>query len=259
MTLHNPTTFSNWLAPHSLEWYEQLGILQQRYEYSWASSLTEPNGESIFDELVAQSIVDKKVLDVGCGHGEFTLKCSLLAKEIIGFDVTNHFIQTGLNNTRPNASFIVGNTKDGLPFQTNEFDCAYIKKGPTSAYPSLKNVVKQGGSVIGLHPGDASGKELPLLFPNLFELSTGTPILDTIKERLVSSDFSDAAIETINTIEYFETPLDILKLRCFGQQPSIYESLKEKNLYEITTIFEQHATENGLPITFSRYIVKAII
>ncbi|MEC1179412.1 methyltransferase domain-containing protein [Metasolibacillus meyeri] len=259
MTLLNPTTFSNWLIPHSVEWYEQLGNLQQRYEYSWGSSLTGPNGESLFDEIVAQAIVGKKVLDVGCGHGDFTLKCSLLAKDIVGFDVTNRFIQTGLNNTRPNASFVMGNTKDGLPFPKDEFDCAYIRKGPTSAYLSLKNVVKKGGTVIGLHPGDTIGKELPILFPNLFEPTIGTPILNKIKENLASSDFSESTIETINSIEYIHSPEDILKLRCFGQHPSIYEALKEKNRDEITAIFEQHATTSGLPITYSRYIVKASI
>ena len=259
MTLLNPTTFSNWLIPHSLEWYAQLGELQQRYEYPWASSLAKPNGESMFDEILAQTIVGKKVLDVGCGHGEFTLKCSLLAREITGFDVTNHFIQKRLNTARSNASFVVGNTKNGLPFQTNEFDCAYIRKGPTSAYPSLKNVVKKGGAIIGLHPGDALGRELPILFPNLFESTIGTPILNKIKENLANSDFSESTIETVNSTEYFQSPEDILKLRCFGQHPSIYETLTVENLDEIASTFKQHATANGLPITYSRYIVKATI
>ncbi|KYG89450.1 methyltransferase type 11 [[Bacillus] sp. KCTC 13219] len=259
MTLLNPTSFPNWLAPHSIPWYEQLSNLQHRYEYVWRSSFTEPNGEMIFDEMVVQNIIGKKVLDIGCGHGEFTLKCSVLAKDIVGFDVTNRFIQTGLLHTKGNVSFITGNTKNGLPFQENEFDCAYIRKGPTSGYPSLKKIVKQGGTIFGLHPGDKTGKELPLLFPNLFAPTTGTPILDTIKARLASSKFSNKSIETIDSFEYIQSPDDLLKLRCFGQHPSIYKILKQQNLDEITTIFEQHATEKGLPITHSRYIVKAVI
>ncbi|GGA86913.1 hypothetical protein GCM10008025_32250 [Ornithinibacillus halotolerans] len=60
-----------------------------------------------------------------------------------------------------------------------------------------------------------------------------------------------------NSTEYIKTPTDVLKLRCFGQEPSIYETLKDNNIREITHIFEDNATVNGLPITHSRYIVRA--
>lgn len=259
MKLIDPTTFADWLPPHSIDWYKQLSNLEGKYIYSWESTLTEPNGESIFDKEVAHIIANKNVLDVGCGHGEFTLKCSLLAKEIVGFDVTDNFVQTGIENKKPNVSFVVGNTKNGLPFETDKFDCAYIRKGPTSAYPYLKNVIKKSGEIIGLHPGDEMGKELPLLFPNLFQFSKGTPILDVINQRLDISNFSYSKIEEINSIEYINSPLDVLKLRCFGQHPSIYETLKEKSLSEISKVFEKSASEDGLPITFSRYIVRATV
>ncbi|WHY86805.1 methyltransferase domain-containing protein [Neobacillus novalis] len=249
----------NWLPPHSIEWYKQLSNLQGKYIYSWNSTLTEPIGESIFDKEVVQIIVNKKVLDVGCGHGEFTLKCSSVAKEIVGFDVTDHFVKAGKENKKKNVSFVVGNTKDGLPFEPDEFDFAYNRKGPTSAYPSLRKVVKNGGELIGLHPGDELGKELPLLFPNLFETLQGTPILDTINQRLEISKFSHSEVEVVNSIEYLHTPLDVIKLRCFGQNPIVYETLKEENLSDISKIFEQNTTNEGLPITFSRYIVRAIV
>ncbi|GLC88543.1 class I SAM-dependent methyltransferase [Lysinibacillus piscis] len=259
MKLLDPTTFENWIPPHSIKWYKQLSHLQKNYEYPWRSVLSEPNGESMFDQIVMQTIPNKKVLDVGCGHGEFTLKCSLVAKEIVGFDATDNFVQVGNDNKKSNASFIVGNIKDGLPFKAEEFNCAYIRKGPTSAYLALKQVIKKGGAIIGLHPGDALGKELPLLFPHLFEISEGTPILDSIEQKLKLSNFSQSHIKTVDSTEYIQSPLDILKLRCFGQHPSIFETLKEKNLTPITTIFEQNATEKGLPIHFSRYIVQIIV
>lgn len=66
-TLTNPTTLPHWLQPHSLAWHKQLSELQHTYHYDWNSTLTAPNGETIFDEEVLQMITDKKVLDVGCG------------------------------------------------------------------------------------------------------------------------------------------------------------------------------------------------
>lgn len=259
MELINPTTLAAWLPPHSLEWYKQFGELQGKYQYSWNSTLTEPNGESVFDKEVLQNIINKKVLDVGCGHGDFTFKCSSYAKEIIGFDVTDNFVKTGKEVEKKNVSFVVGNTKEGLPFQRDEFDFVYNRKGPTSAYPELSRIIKKGGKLIGLHPGDELGKELPILFPNLFEELQGTPILNTVNQRLEISDFSHWELEVINSIEYLHTPLDVIKYRCFGQSPKMYEILKEKNLDVISKIFNQNSTEIGLPITFSRYLVRAII
>lgn len=259
MGLINPTTLAEWLPPHSIEWYKQLGILQGKYEYSWHSTMTEPNGESIFEEAVRQIVKDKKVLDVGCGHGEFTIQFSKEAREIVGFDVTDNFIKAGNENKNSNVRFAVGNIKNGLPFKTEEFDCAYNRKGPTSAYPLLHQIVKKEGQVLGLHPGDALGRELPLLFPNLFESVQGTPILDTLKQRLEISNFAFSEIEGVTSTEYLQNPMDVLKLRCFGQNPKIYERLKEENLTEISRIFERNACKEGLPITHSRYIIRAIV
>ena len=70
MKLMDPTSLAGWLTPHSLKWYRQLSLLEGKYVYPWNSSLTEPNGESVFDREVAKMIPGKKVLDVGSGHGE---------------------------------------------------------------------------------------------------------------------------------------------------------------------------------------------
>lgn len=256
--LLDPSKHPDWLEPHSIEWYEQLGELYRKYEYPWNSLLTKPNGESIFDEEVFSMIEGKKVLDVGCGHGEFTIQCSSVAKEIIGFDVTNRFVEKGNQNKKTNVSFVLGNSKNGLPFEQNEFDCAFIRKGPTSAYPLLNQVVKKDGKMLGLHPGDDSGKELLNLFPNLFKQNKGNT-LDIIKQRLKNSKLSRTDIEIVNSIEYLQSPIDVLKMRCFGQKKTVFNELRDKNMQRIRNIFEQNAVNDGLAITFQRYIVRAIV
>lgn len=254
--LNNPTTFSEWLTPHTLEWYEQLANLQHMYKYNWNSTISTRNGEYIFDEEISNMIKNKKVLDVGCGHGEFTKYCSSFARQIVGFDVTEDFLEVAKINKQSNLSFVVGNTKQGLPFEKAEFECAYIRKGPTSAYPALTEIVQKGGTILGLHPGDEQGKELPQVFPNLFHHSSGTPILDKINSQLEKSNFTTFEVIHIASSEYLHSPLDVLKYRCFGQKNSIYERIKKEDLEVITKIYDQNSTAQGLPITHSRYIVR---
>ncbi|WP_316572753.1 methyltransferase domain-containing protein [Neobacillus sp. YIM B06451] len=257
--LTDPAALSDWLPPHSMEWYKHIGNQEGKYRYTWSSSISEPNGETVFDAEVLKMVKDKKVLDIGCGDGEFTLQCAEIAKEIVGFDATETFTAAGNEKKRANVSFVTGNSKNGLPVELGPFDCAYIRKGPTSAYPFLKEAVKEGGTVLGLHPGDELGKELPLLFPIFFEKKEGTPILNQIRKRLEAGSFSSAEIEHIEATEYLHMPVDVIKWRCFGQKPSVYKRMLEDNLAEITKIFEKNSTQAGLPITFSRYIVRITI
>ncbi|OXT18284.1 class I SAM-dependent methyltransferase [Bacillus infantis] len=255
----NLTSIQGWLAPHSIEWYEQLGKLEGKYLYPWDSFINEPNGESIFDSEAEELSVNQKVLDVGCGEGRFTMHFASFAKEIVGVDASEAFIMEGHRQRMPNVSFINANTKSGLPFANKEFDFAYIRKGPTSAYPLLKKAVKDGGHILGLHPGDSQGRELPGLFPVLFEEKTGTPILKGLENRAENSNFTNATIEEVTSIEYLKSPLDVIKLVCFGQLPSITAFVKEKYGSEIARIFNQYAASRGLAITHSRYIVRAAV
>ncbi|MFO1444873.1 hypothetical protein KDN24_17040 [Bacillus sp. Bva_UNVM-123] len=73
MSLIDPTSLSDWLRPHSIAWYKQLSNFHGKYKYTWNSTITDCNGELIFDKEVNQIITNKKVLDVGCGH-EFSRK-----------------------------------------------------------------------------------------------------------------------------------------------------------------------------------------
>ncbi len=258
MKLIDPILHKDWVTPHSTKWYEQIGTLYGEYTYPWNSTITEPNGELLFNNEVFEMINNQVVLDVGCGHGEFTIQCSEKAKEIVGFDLINNFIKRGNETKKRNVSFMAGSTKNGLPFEAGQFDCAYNRKGPTSAYPELKRVVKKGGKIFGLHPGDDIGIELPRFFPNLFEsINNEKPILRTIKQRLDQSRFEGVEIQVVNSIEFLHTPIDVLKLRCFGQKQSLLKQQIEDNLSKVRRLFEQNATNEGLPITFSRYIVRA--
>ncbi|MFC4411800.1 class I SAM-dependent methyltransferase [Chungangia koreensis] len=253
--LINPSTYTGWIAPHSIEWYAQLGKQVGRYRYPWKSTVDEPNGETVFTEEVSKTVPGLNVLDVGCGDGGFALSWSSIVNQIVGFDITEDFLPK--EGVPPNVKFVSGNLKVGMPFDEDSFDCAYNRKGPTSAYHDLLRVVRGGGQVIGLHPGDDISKELSEWYPDFFDpIPTATPILQILQDRL--SSYRHADIRLISSTEYLQSPVDVILMRTFGQKAAIFEECL-KSLKEITQIFERHATDKGLPITYSRYLVKAIV
>lgn len=253
--LINPSTSKDWITPHSIEWYAQLGKQAGVYRYPWISTIEEPNGETIFTEEVSKMVPGSKVLDVGCGDGGFALSLSSIVNQIVGFDITEDFLPKG--ELPSNVIFVSGNSKAGLPFDEDSFDCAYNRKGPTSAYRELFRVVKVGGQVIGLHPADDLNKELPEWFPNFFDpVPNSTPILTNLQKQL--SSYGNVDIRLISSTEYLQSPADVVMMRTFGQNAAIYEECL-KSLNEITEIFERHTTEKGLPVTFSRYLVTATV
>lgn len=259
--LINPRTHRDWLTPHSFGWYAQLGKLTGQYSLPWNSTAPEPDAEALFEEEVARMVENKKVIDIGCGHGEFTIRWSSVVKQIVGIDITSDFIETGRNNKLTNVSFMIADTGNGLPFESEEFDCAYNRKGPTSAYIDLKRVIKPGGRIISLHPGDHLSPELSQLFPNLFEpVPEGTPILNRIKDELERGTLlNQANIESVRSVSYLLKPIDVVRVCCFGQAPSVYEMVINESMHEIERIFFENATKEGLRVTGQAYIVRVTI
>ncbi|WP_255374282.1 class I SAM-dependent methyltransferase [Cohnella sp. OV330] len=259
--LTDPTTHEDWIPPHTLPWYEQLGRLSGQYSLPWNASIPEPNAEAIFEEEVAKLVENQMVLDIGCGHGDFTVRWAQQAKEIVGIDITSDFIKTGNSHSFKNVAFIVGDTKNKLPFNDNEFDFAYNRKGPTSAFLDLKRVIKSGGRIISLHPGDRLSPELSRLFPHLFEPSSEEkPILERIKRSLESGRLLEqTTIEMIIGASYLKSPLDVIKVRCFGQTSAVHEMVIRESMNEIEEIFCKHATSDGLAVTSQAYIVRGTV
>lgn len=252
----DPTKHEAWVSPHSLEWYAQLGSLTGEYVYPWRSTVSEPSGETVFEGEVAALVRDKRVLDVGCGHGEFALRMGESAREVVGFDVTDAFVKRG-GGKRANVRFVTGNAKDRLPFEDGIFDLAYNRKGPPSAYGDLKRVVRPGGRIIGLHPGDGLWQELSEWFPGLYgPQPQGTPVLDKLRAALLRGGLEGAQVETVVSTEYLHAPEDVLRGRCFGQRPEILEEMERLCLEQVREVFERHRTELGLPVSFVRYVVR---
>ncbi|WP_168123939.1 class I SAM-dependent methyltransferase [Paenibacillus sp. HB172176] len=252
-----PSQHSDWIKPHSFAWYAQIGKLTGKYVYPWNSSIVGQDAEELFEQEVAAMVAGKRVLDIGCGDGEFALQWSPIAEQVTGVDVTEDFIAHGDAGIRRNVRFVTANTKEALPFADESFDCAYNRRGPTSAYLDIARVLRPGGRLISLHPGDGQGSRLHELMPHLFSPPfEGTPILDNMKERLAAGGLGHAEIETVHATQYLHEPIDVIRMCCFGQLPAVHVAAIAEALPEIQQVFAEHAAAEGLAFEAVHYIVR---
>ncbi|ASA21433.1 class I SAM-dependent methyltransferase [Paenibacillus donghaensis] len=261
MKLADPTTHKDWLPPHSFAWYAQLEALTGEYAYPWHSTTAGRDGEQIFDKEVAELVPGQRVLDIGCGDGAYTISWSPSVKSIVGLDVTPGFIETGNAHKLANVSFVAASTKAALPFANGEFDCAYNRKGPTSAYPDLSRVVRQGGLILGLHPGDHRLGELAGLIPTLFKavIPAERPVLDKLESQLAGGNFAQSSVDLVTHLEYLHQPLDVIRLSCFGQTSAVHEMMISEVLPAVEQHFREHATPSGLAVSNEYYIVRITV
>jgi SAM-dependent methyltransferase len=260
----DPSRHPDWIQPHSEEWYARLASETDEYKYPWKSQFDEPTAESLFKEKIASLLTtDSRVLDVGCGHGEFTLQFVTKAKEVVGIDKRESFIATANRiNTSENARFVTVDVDNGLPFPDNEFDLIYTKKGPWmfGGAGEGNRVIKPGGFALGLYHGGSDGG-LRTSFNGLYQPSvSGNPLEAGIKQTYEdhqNQGLFEIDVQGIEEIEYLSTPEDVLIKKCFGQSKSVKKYVWETCLSGVEEIFDKNATTKGLSVINYHYMVTA--
>ncbi|UVI33059.1 class I SAM-dependent methyltransferase [Paenibacillus spongiae] len=260
----DPSRHPEWTPPQSEAFYSRLVEETGEYKYPWNSIFEEPTAETILYRTICSNLSEQaRILDVGCGHGEFTHRVASNARaaEVIGIDITEGFIHTA-NRSRGSGKvrYQQVNADADLPFADHEFDAAYTKKGPTGWYQEANRVVKPGGLVCGLYHGGTDGG-LRKLFPGLYVPMVYEP--DKAAEglvrnlRLSDSGLADIQVQPIEEIEYLAAPEDVLRKKCFGQSKLLKEFVWRECLQQVEEIFHHHATSKGLKVINYHYFVTA--
>ena len=168
-----------------MEWYNMIALRNGGYKNNATYIVEGVSGEDVFEEGLIKMIGNcESVLDSGCGHGEFTIKMGKYANNIIGFDNSKELIkiadETLKESKIENVSFVYAWTKDNkpLPFEDQQFDLIYSRRGPTSiAYHS--RVLRSGGTIYGICPE----------YPN---------IINIVSERLSHNGFVNIEINVFD-------------------------------------------------------------
>jgi SAM-dependent methyltransferase len=129
------------------------------------------DGEHEFDHEILTRARWKKVLDVGCGPGEFTLRVGRIARSVTGIDASKVALglaERSLARSRlKNVKFRYGNARN-LPFPEKSFDLVYSRRGPAS--DSKKNlaevlrVLRRGGTFMEITIGERDKQNLAQIF-----------------------------------------------------------------------------------------------
>lgn len=261
----NPMQHPAWVPPHSPEWYSNLDHELGEYKYPWNSEFDEPTAETIFAQKISSYLTsDSRILDVGCGHGEYTCQFATQAREVVGIDIREGFIAKA-NQIKPSASvqFMTVDVDNGLPFPDDSFDLVYTKKGPwlfqSDGNREGNRVIKPGGvALLFLHGGTDGG--LRELFPGLYTPFTHNlydmqPLVSKLK--LNDNHLNLTEIQIIEETEYLSTPEDVLMKKCFGQNAKLKEFVWQECLPGVKEIFRKNATARGLKVTNYYRIVTA--
>ena len=120
----------------------------RRSKLEWQDSL------SLYRELIDQNTQkDTRILDIGCGHGDFVKSVYIKTPHTYGIDPD----EQALSKNAIIRNKVVGTT-DYLPFSNNFFDLvvsAWVLEHldhPETAFREIYRVLKPGGLVFGVQP-----------------------------------------------------------------------------------------------------------
>ncbi|MEM3389387.1 MAG: class I SAM-dependent methyltransferase [Nitrososphaeria archaeon] len=109
--------------------------------------------KAVYDLLPSEG---EKLLDVGCGDGEFILMCKSKFKECYGIDVSSLRVETAKNRFKEenNIHIMQYDVDEGLPFSDQFFDvvtCIAVLEhvfNPPDVVKEINRVLKKGGFFI---------------------------------------------------------------------------------------------------------------
>ncbi|NOV01188.1 class I SAM-dependent methyltransferase [Paenibacillus planticolens] len=221
-----------------IEWYDMIARRNGGYKSRAVFTVEGKSAEEVFEERLMTMLPNfKSVMDAGCGHGEFTLRMSSYARQITGFDNSQELIsiaQTLLSSSNvQNVNFIYATTKTQMPFDDEEFDLIYDRRGPTSII-NHSRLLTSGGVIFGIHTS-----------------------IDAVKERLFKNRFKDIEIEELNeAIYYFPNEMEFAKF--LSDIPGNPDYTSPELINELEEKIRENVIEGKLGVKEHKYIWKAI-
>ena len=144
--------------------YARLAPRYDASRYSTAAQMSADLAAKNIYRLFAGSVVNRKVLDCGCGSGRLVDLFRRDGARVTGLDQSKEMLRVAMRRS-PGANFLVGSVFD-VPFGDGEFDVVTCSQVLThlhtyeSPIREFQRVVKRGGTILFDIRNIASGKNM---------------------------------------------------------------------------------------------------
>lgn len=179
------------MKDHYDSFYKKSSKKFKKYEFHRQGRLVTGEKPIFFEYLKKFANKNFKVLDLGCGSGELTLKLSLFFKEIVGIDPFDDYIKTAKKLKKAvGAKNVIFKVVDGkkLPFEDEYFDIVFSSRGPLSAnidfIKESFRVLKKEGFMIEETIGEKDKIELKKIFGRGQNYPNRETKLESVKKLL---------------------------------------------------------------------------
>lgn len=183
------------------KFYEENSKKFKKYGFYSRGKVISGEKPNFFEYIKKNANKNFKVLDLGCGSGEFTIKFSPFFKQIIGIDPFKEYLETAekQKGKAKNVTFQIADGKN-LPFKNEYFDIIYSSRGPLSLNKEFMResfrVLKKGGLMIEETIGEKDKIELKKIFgrgqnypPQEKAIESVKKLLKECKMKLIDSKY----------------------------------------------------------------------
>ena len=258
-------------------WLRDPRIAARGFAHRWQSSVAAGNGEDAFIALVDQYLrPDGDVLDLGCGHGEFTLTLAARCRTIVGIEREAGYLklakELAAEQNVTNAQFFQVNLAGvgdedrvfaGIPLADDSIDLFVNRRGPLLQryLDEAIRVARPGAVMVGLHPTGTPAPswcdELPEPYRKVFMAFSFDEVAGWVLDPLHTAGISDDSLWWIDVPEFLRTPYE-LYVRLGGQAVAdglAYQAVEP----QFTQLFQQYRTTDGVVLRHQRLLWQAFL
>lgn len=220
------------------------------------------NGENEFDVKILEAVKEKRVMDVGCGVGLFTLEVAKRARKVVGVDFSEEALTRARKNQsasgQKNIRFEQADASN-LPFNDAEFDVVVSRRGPVTdnrrTLSEAYRVLKGNGRVMETTIGEKDKENLARIFGRGQMYSVKERVAVSKERLLRETGFREIEIMDYIGTEIFESMKDlIIRLK---SAPIIPDFDVEKDKQFLTAAENICKTSRGVETPIHRVTIIA--